>query len=388
MLITVCVWTLLCPWAYGQSGEASAPSLLSSPWKFGLAPYLWLPAMQGEITVRGHTVDVDLDLEDTLDLVFDSLKFAFMGRAEAHKGPLLFTLDLLYLDLEGDQTTTRGLRAELTTQLLITEFGAGYRLGTFALGPVVYPYLALDFLAGGRYVFLETDLDFTGGRFGRAADVERDVDWIEPFVGGRVTLRFSHRAALIVRGDAGGFGVGSDLTWSLVGTFQYYLSRAVSLDVGYRVLDIDYDQGSGANLFRFDVRMHGPRSARSSVSKEVARHRVAQRPSNLPHTHPQHAIGDMRARPHVLLHLGLGHQTAGMRHEIAQHGQGPRPQGDPLVAPPQAPLRRLQPERPEGELVLGGHRAARGRNLNRIETLPWHRTLQFERCGSGVKRIG
>ena len=60
MLITICVWTLLCPWAYGQSGEASAPSLLSSPWKFGVAPYLWLPAMQGEITVRGHTVDVDL----------------------------------------------------------------------------------------------------------------------------------------------------------------------------------------------------------------------------------------------------------------------------------------------------------------------------------------
>ena len=150
------------------------------------------------------------------------------------------------------------MRAELTTQLLITEFGAGYRLGTFALGPVVYPYLALDFLAGGRYVFLETGLDITGGRFGREADVERDVDWIEPFVGGRVTLRFSDRAALIVRGDAGGFGVGSELTWSLVGTFQYYLSRAVSLDIGYRVLDIDYDQGSGANLFRFDVRMHGP----------------------------------------------------------------------------------------------------------------------------------
>ena len=258
MLITVCVWTLICPLAYGQSGEALAPSLLSSPWKFGVAPYLWVPAMQGEITVRGRTVDVDLDLEDTLDLIVDSLKFAFMGRAEAHKGPLLFTLDLLYLDLEGDQTTTRGLRAELTTQLLITEFGAGYRLGTFALGPVVYPYLALDFLVGGRYVFLETGLDITGGRFGREADIERDVDWIEPFVGGRVTLRFSNRAAVIVRGDAGGFGVGSNLTWSLVGTFQYYLSRAVSLDVGYRVLDIDYDQGSGANLFRFDVRMHGP----------------------------------------------------------------------------------------------------------------------------------
>jgi hypothetical protein len=26
----------------------------------------------------------------------------------------------------------------------------------------------------------------------------------------------------------------------------------------YRALDIDYDQGSGATLFKFDVLMHGP----------------------------------------------------------------------------------------------------------------------------------
>ena len=63
------------------------PLLTEFSWKFGLAPYLWLPAMQGEITVRGHTVDVDLDLGDTLDLVFDSLKFAFMGALRPTKGP-------------------------------------------------------------------------------------------------------------------------------------------------------------------------------------------------------------------------------------------------------------------------------------------------------------
>jgi len=150
------------------------------------------------------------------------------------------------------------LDAELDTKLLITEFGVGYRLGTLALSPDVYPSLAVDVLTGGRYVFLETGLSIDGGQFGIDADVERHGDWIEPFVGGRFILAFSHRAAFIVRGDVGGFGVGSDLTWSLVGTFQYYLSRAVSLDVGYRALDIDYDQGSGATLFKFDVLMHGP----------------------------------------------------------------------------------------------------------------------------------
>jgi hypothetical protein len=35
----------------------------------------------------------------TLDLAFDSLKFAATGRAEARNGHVLLTLDLLYLDL-------------------------------------------------------------------------------------------------------------------------------------------------------------------------------------------------------------------------------------------------------------------------------------------------
>jgi len=56
----------------------------------------------------------------------------------------------------------------------------------------------------------------------------------------------------------GGFGVGSEFTWNLVGTLQYHLSRTVSLGVGYRALDIDYEQGSGASRFKFDVLMHGP----------------------------------------------------------------------------------------------------------------------------------
>ena len=107
---------------------------------------------------------------------------------------------------------------------MITEFGAGYRLGTFALSRDVYPYLAVDFLTGGRYVSLKADLGvITGERVGREVEVERHVDWLEPFVGGRFILALSNRVALTVRGDVGGFGVGSDLTWSLVGAFPVSL---------------------------------------------------------------------------------------------------------------------------------------------------------------------
>jgi hypothetical protein len=92
--------------------------------------------------------------------------------------------------------------------------------------------------------------------------------------------------------------------------------------------------------------------------------RVAQGRPNLPHTHPQHSRRDMRAPPHVLLHLGFGHQAAGMRGQIAQHGQGARPQGNQVIAAPQAPRRHLQPEGPKDDLVLLGHRSSLRCNLN------------------------
>jgi opacity protein-like surface antigen len=117
--------------------------------------------------------------------------------------------------------------------------------------------LSFDFLTGGRYVWLELGIDVSGGPLG-GRDVERDVGWIDPFVGGRLLLTLSQKVSLVVRGDVGGFGVGSDLTWNLVGNVQYHLSHTVSLDVGYRALSIDYEQGSGTDRFRFDVIMHGP----------------------------------------------------------------------------------------------------------------------------------
>jgi hypothetical protein len=77
-------------------------------------------------------------------------------------------------------------------------------------------------------------------------------------VGGRLLLTLSERVTLVVRGDAGGFGVGSELTWNLIGNVQYHLSRTVSLGMGYRAFSIDYEKGSGNDRFRYDVLMHGP----------------------------------------------------------------------------------------------------------------------------------
>jgi hypothetical protein len=56
--------------------------------------------------------------------------------------------------------------------------------------------------------------------------------------------------------------------------------------------------------------------------------------------------------------LGFGHEAAGMLDEIAQQRQGLGPQGEPLVALPQAALRVIQMEWPKREMVLLFHQVS------------------------------
>lgn len=61
-----------------------------------------------------------------------------------------------------------------------------------------------------------------------------------------------------MRGDIGGFGAGSDFTWHVNGLVHFQPWRYVAIIVGYRVLDQDYEEGSGVNRFKYDMRISGP----------------------------------------------------------------------------------------------------------------------------------
>jgi hypothetical protein len=59
------------------------------------------------------------------------------------------------------------------------------------------------------------------------------------------------------------------LTWTLVAILQYQMSPKVTLAAGYRVLDIDYDHGSGTDRFVYDVLTHGPVLGIASASRGI-----------------------------------------------------------------------------------------------------------------------
>jgi hypothetical protein len=77
--------------------------------------------------------------------------------------------------------------------------------------------------------------------------------WIDPIIGFRARYNLTDQIYLVSKGDIGGFGVGSDLSWQAYGAFGYQLNNQWSTELGYRYLSVDYSQGG----FVYDSNMSG-----------------------------------------------------------------------------------------------------------------------------------
>jgi opacity protein-like surface antigen len=245
----------VCPVVLASSDQSSAEQ-----WQTTLTPYLWAAEISGDMTLRGRTGPVDVSFSD----IWDNLDIAVMGRVEAWRGKWGLFVDGLYMDIETDFSTPQGLvAADTTIKMGVLEFGAGYRLWESAVGANDSQELSFDLLGGGRYMYLEGEVDIVpDGPLGALAGntFSRSEDWVDPFIGGRFTLDLSEKWAAGVRFDFGGFdiGEGSKLTWNLVAGLDYKLSESMSLKGGYRVFDIDWDTGSGTQQFGMDAQFRGP----------------------------------------------------------------------------------------------------------------------------------
>ena len=258
--------------------ELTAPPV--DHWSFRFVPYAWITALDGSTTVRGRTVDVNASFSDILDKS-DSI-FALMGYFEARKGNLSLFTDLVYSNLTASKGASRSRRISphvsgsigaslgADAETLIAQFGAGYEIAQWRSGGG--SVTALELIAGGRYWWQNVDIDLAlagtlniGGLTisgSRAIAASGDVDWVDPFIGARLRHQFAPGHEFTLTGDIGGFGVGSDFSWQLVGAYSWDFSvtqNAVwSAIIGYRALSVDYAQGSGINRYAYDMVQHGP----------------------------------------------------------------------------------------------------------------------------------
>ena len=156
--------------------------------------------------------------------------------------------------------------------MAIVEAGAAYEVARFDLESSGASSMAFDVLAGGRFwdqkadvsLDLSAALDVTTLELRRNRAIARSgsVDWADPFVGARLRFAVAPGHELFVRGDVGGFGVGSDFSWQAIAgyLFDFAVCNGVTFSgvLGYRALQVDYAQGEGRRRYEFDMLQHGP----------------------------------------------------------------------------------------------------------------------------------
>ena len=210
-------------------------------WEYTVAPYLIGAGIDGSVTVAAFESDVDVPF----DQIIDSLDMAFMGHFDMMSDRWVISSDLLYFDLGHSEDVAQGsVTAGLEETLW--EVAGGYRIS---------PSFAV--FVGARWVDLSVDLRYSGAIVDESAVV--GTDWIDPFVGAHLLAPLADRWWIGLHGDIGGFGVGSDLAWQAYADIGWKASDLLSVILGYRAIDMDYEEGSGRDRFHYDLTIAGPK---------------------------------------------------------------------------------------------------------------------------------
>lgn len=219
----------------------------SHDWSFNISPYVWAASLEGSIAPfpRAPTADVDVSFKD----IFQNLDIAGMVYAEARYRRFAAYTDLVYTSVGADAETPFGILfddVEAENEIFIGTFGGSYRA-------IDTEHASLALLAGARVWSVDTELKLNGGLL-PDQKFKNDESWVDPVIGLHGLYRFDNGIFLTSVSHVGGFGVGSDLTWDTFGALGYQFNDSISAVVGYRHLEVDYDQ----NGFVFDVELSGP----------------------------------------------------------------------------------------------------------------------------------
>jgi hypothetical protein len=255
-----------------------------SQWEFRFTPYAWATSVNGTTIAADQAIDIDASF---LDIVEESESLVgLMGYFEARRGRLALYTDVVWssLTFAGERSGTGpfgnlnvSVDAELDYEQIIVEAGVSYEIARLPGDPGSLKddfggstsYTAIDIRAGARYWRESADLSFDiTGAFAlppgfevsgdRVVGRSGAIDWIDPVVGLRVRHQFSLGQELQLRGDVGGFGVGSDFSWQLFGGYGFALGESWSGVIGYRALSVDYSEEGPNGTRGIDLLQHGP----------------------------------------------------------------------------------------------------------------------------------
>lgn len=248
LLATACLAVLVIGTAKAQPPRDET----HGDFRFIIAPYAWLTALNGTIGAKGHDTQVNVPFAD----IFQHLDMAAMVHAEViYQNRFGFFSDFNY-SLLGAQASGDRVSLDGKSTLILTDIVGYYRIGDIPLGKNKTSSMNFDFLAGARIWSLGLQLDLDRQRGGREVYDQRT--WADPILGLRSEFLITDSWLVTLRGGLGGFSVGSSLTWDATATVGYTFWEHGTLLVGYRAVGANYSTGSGRDAFKFNATLSGP----------------------------------------------------------------------------------------------------------------------------------
>ncbi len=238
---------LLMLFSFNLSAQNDSDS--GDDWEFVVAPYVFFTSLTGDVGVgvTGST-EVSADFSDLLKV----LEFGFMFHGEVQKGDWGGMFDVTFAKVGDDLSVARNGIVDIEAKLAIVEVFAKHRFGQ--------EWGHIDAYGGVRFwdVDLDMSLDLAGGVF--TGDISRGDSFADPVIGGRILYNFSDTWFAMLRSDIGGFGVGSDFSFSVQPSLGYRFTDTFSLVGQYRYLTTDFSSGTSGttDYFLLDINLHGP----------------------------------------------------------------------------------------------------------------------------------
>jgi hypothetical protein len=219
-------------------------------WQHTVLFYGMGAALDGTAQVGPVEVPVDMSISD----VFDALELGAMAAYRAENGTWSFTVDATYFGMGGHSKTGRGLLKGDADVDQTTLMGTVGRRVTDRL----------DVLASLSYFDLSTDVmvKVTNPVSGEVTRQQAgtSASWVDPLLGLHYGVPVNDDWTVHLRGDVGGFGIGSDLSYQLIAAMQWKSSGKLGAAFGYRVIGFDYEDGNrdSAGYERYDLTEQGP----------------------------------------------------------------------------------------------------------------------------------
>ena len=238
---------LITPTGIGFAAEAP-----EDKWQFDVTLPIWAAGINGDVTVRGVTSDLDVGFDD----LTDHLDASFSLGLEARRNKFGLYAGVGYMKFSADGEGSGGAKGDAELTFVIADAGMSYRLlKTDGKRPFV-----LEATAGVRYWHMDTELQLNGPTGRVLVDADEQKDLLDPVFGLRASLYLNQKWHLDFQGDVGGFDISddsSDLTWSAAGLMSYDVARWLTLSAGYKALGLENSEDSGVEEHGVDIVMHG-----------------------------------------------------------------------------------------------------------------------------------